>query len=132
MRGVTVPGIANGTVNVVGGINSVGFSWEATRGNARVNLENGQVAFYAQGLVLAAQGQLDPSFEYVIGVPSPEVTMVKGTLVCNAHDPSIATTFDTSSVALSSKGSAYFSGQVGDLPASCPNAAFFIASGQCQ
>ena len=73
MRGVVVPGTFTGTSNVVGGINSVPLSWSAIRGNARVNLQNGQVAFYAQGLVLAAQGQLDPSLGLVIAYPVPRL-----------------------------------------------------------
>ena len=126
IEGVVVPGTSAGGDNVVGGIMSVPLSWSANRGNARVNLQNGNVAFYGQGLVLAAQGQLDPAIGLVIGVPSPAVTMVKGTLVCNAHDPALATTFDTNPVPLSAQGSVYFSGQVGDLPSVCPNAAFLF------
>lgn len=126
IEGVVVPGTSAGGDNVVGGINSVPLSWSAIRGNARVNLQSGDVAFYGQGLVLAAQGQFDPAIGLVIGVPSPAVTMVKGTLVCNAQDPAIATTFDTNPVPLSAQGSVYFSGQVGNLPSECPNAAFLL------
>src|SRR3989442_418624 len=78
IEGVQVPGTASGGVNVVAGINSVGFSWTAAGGHAMANFSTGQVMFNVNGLVLASQ---IPGFS-AIGTPSAAVTTVKGTVVC--------------------------------------------------
>jgi len=107
--------------SIVGGINSVGFPWTATRGQARVNLRTDQVMFDVNGLVLAGS----PA-EAVIGTRAPAITMVKGTLVCDPLGTSTGPSlFDTGSVPLSKQGNADFQGTV-SLPNACINPAFLI------
>jgi len=86
--------------------------WTTTEGRAEVDLDHGRVEFSVKGLVLAA----DPSFTN-IGTPG-DITLVKGTLVCNDTQPGVPELVDTDAVALSSRGNASFRGHV-DLPASC-------------
>ena len=125
IEGVIVPGTVFGGPNVVAGIDSVIFSWTARRGNARVRLNRDHIRFKVEGLVLAAQN--NAGIDLVIGAPSPAVTMVKGTLVCNADGVAPPEDiYDTDPVPLSPQGDASFSGTVGSLPGSCPNAAFLI------
>ena len=45
IEGVTVPGNAMRNLNVVAGVNSVGFSWTTTMGKAKVNLSAERVQF---------------------------------------------------------------------------------------
>ena len=95
-------------------------------GKAKVNLSDGQVQFRVKGLVLAAQNF--PTGGLVIGTPSPAVTAVKGTIVCNAAAPppfSNVVFVDTDSVPLSRQGHARFEGTV-NLPIVCDNMAFLI------
>ena len=126
IEGVTVPGNAFTNNNVVAGVNSVGVSWSTTMGKAKVNLFDGQVQFWVKGLVLAAQNF--PVGGLVIGTPSPAVTAVKGTIVCNAASPAPfggVVLVDTDSVPLSLQGDARFEGEV-SLPFVCDNIAFLI------
>ena len=125
MEGVIVSGNALTNLNVVAGVNSVGFSWTTTMGKAKVNLLDGQVQFRVKGLVLASQ---NPGGGLVIGTPSPAVTAIKGTIVCNAADPppfSNVVLVDTDSVPLSPQGDAQFQGTV-NFPVVCDNMAFLI------
>ena len=119
--GVIVPGTAAGGLNVVAGVESVGLSWAVTRGKAKVNLETGRMMFDVKGLVLRAAPPIAAS--PVIGVPSPLVTMVKGTVVCNSTGAVVLV--DTAVVPLSAQGNARFHGTVA-LPSVCENAAFLI------
>ena len=126
IEGVIVPGNALTNLNVVAGVNSVGFSWTTTMGKAKVNLLDGQVQFWVKGLVLASQNP--GGGPLVIGTPSPGVTAVKGTIVCNATDPfpfSNVVLVDTDSVPLSLQGDARFEGTV-NLPVVCDNMAFLL------
>lgn len=86
--------------------------WTTTEGHAEVDLDHGEVEFSVTGLVLAA----DPSFTN-IGTAG-DITLVKGTLVCNDTQPGVPELVDTDAVALSARGNASFRGHV-DLPASC-------------
>ena len=121
IEGVIVPGSAfAGPFNVVGGVNSAGFSWTAARGQAMVNLRTGQVMFDVNGLVLAGS----PSVA-VIGTTGL-VTTVKGTGLCDSlGSPSL---FDTNPpVPLSAQGNADFQGTtVPALPPVCNDAVFLI------
>ncbi len=98
--GVIVPGNIFGERNVVAGVPSVGLSWAVMRGKAKVNLETGRMKFDVEGMVLRAA----PGPGNVIGVPSPLVTMVKGTVVCNSTGA--AELRDTVAVPLSAQGDA--------------------------
>lgn len=103
------------------GVPSVGLSWAATRGKARVNLDTGRMKFDVEGLVLRAAPPL--AVIPVIGVPSPLVTLVKGTVVCNSTGA--AELVDTAAVPLSAQKEAEFHGTVA-LPLVCENVAFLI------
>ncbi len=103
IEGVIVPGTGASTLNVVGGVNSPGFSWSTSNGSAKLNLQNGRLSFDVQGLVLeSGTGSL------VIGTPSHFVTHVKGTIVCNSTDLPNVVLVDTDSVPLSAQGAANF------------------------
>ncbi len=120
IEGAIVSGTAFGTFNVVGGVDSVAFSWSAANGKAKLNLQNGRFSFDVQGLVLASgTGSL------VVGTPSPFVTAVKGTLVYNSTDLPNVVLVDTAPVPLSPQGDASFSGQV-SLPSVCEDMAFLL------
>jgi hypothetical protein len=127
IEGVTVPGNTLNNNNVVAGVNSVGVSWSTSMGKATLNLLDGQVKFWVKGLVLASQNV--PLGGLVIGTPSPGVTYVKGTVVCNA---AVVDSFggvelvDTDSVPLSRQGDARFEGTVNLLPIVCDDMAFLI------
>ena len=124
VEGVIVPGTATGGLNVVAGIQSVVISWSTRTGEVRINLETGQVKFRVDGLALAAQ-EIPAPVNPVIGVPSPLVTLVKGTLICNA-DTTDGPIFDTEAVSFFSLGRIRYSGEIPGLPADCPNAAFLL------
>ena len=129
IEGVTVPGNVFTNNNVVAGVDSVGVSWSTTMGKAKVNLSNGEVQFWVKGLVLGSQNV--PLGGLVIGTPSPAVTAVKGTIVCNAAEPSPFSNVilvDTVEVPLSPQGDARFEGTV-NLPVVCDNMAFLIRVG---
>jgi hypothetical protein len=103
---------------IVGG----GQPWVTERGQAKINLANGQLEFTVGGLVLAGGN--------TIGTPGA-VTQVKGTLICipNPNTPtSTNTIIDTTAVALSPTGDAHFSGNVGSIPNACgaTNIAFLV------
>jgi hypothetical protein len=126
IEGVIVSGNAIENLNVVAGVESVAFSWSTTMGKAKVNLSTGKAHFWVKGLVLASQ--IPRGGPLVIGVPSPAVKAVKGTIVCNATDPfpfSNAVLVDTDLVPLSLQGDAQFQGEV-NLPVVCDNMAFLI------
>lgn len=126
IEGVTVPGNAVTNNNVVAGVNSVGFSWSTSMGKATLNPLDGQVKFWVKGLVLGSQNI--PTGGLVIGVPSPGVTAVKGTIVCNAAAPppfGLVVLVDTDEVSLSRQGDARFEGTV-NLPFVCDDMAFLI------
>ncbi len=118
--GVIIPGNGGFGLNVVGGVSGPGFSWSTTNGQAKLNLQNGRFSFDVQGLVLASgTGSL------VIGTPSPFVTDVKGTIVCNTTDLPNVVLVDTDSVPLSPQGDANFVGDL-SLPGVCEDMAFLI------
>ncbi len=126
IEGVTVPGNVFNNLNVVAGVNSVGVSWSTSRGKATLNLLDEQVKFWVKGLVLGSQSI--PPGGLVIGTPSPGVTAVKGTVVCNAASPAPfggVVLVDTDSVPLSRQGDARFEGTV-NLPIVCDDMAFLI------
>ncbi len=107
--------------SIVGDVNSVGFPWTATRGQARVNLRTGQVMFDVNGLVLAGSPGVA-----VIGTRGAGITTVRGTLVCDPLGTSTGPSlFDTGVVPLSAQGNADFQGTV-SLPNACINPAFLI------
>ncbi len=96
-------------------------------GKAKVNLSDGQAQFWVKGLVPASQ--IPGGDALVIGTPTPAVTAVKGTIVCNATDPSPFSNLvlvDTDAVPLSPQGDARFEGRV-NLPVVCDNIAFLIS-----
>ena len=108
-------------LTVVGGVDSVIAPWTATRGQAMVNLRTDQVMFDVNGLVLSGHPPGN-----VIGTPRTDITMVKGTVVCDSlGSPSL---FDTDPpVPLSAQGNADFQGTtVPALPPVCNDAVFLI------
>lgn len=100
---------------VVAGVNSTGLPWTTTRGHAQLNVQTGKLVFSVKGLVLA--GQAGPA---VIGVPSPLVTEIKGTIVCDN-----VVRADSNAVPLSTQGDALFQGTV-ELRGPCNNIVFLI------
>jgi hypothetical protein len=105
--GMIQPGnkVGSGTGQVAGG----GQPWTTAGGSADVNLATGQLQFQVQGFVLAGGN--------AIGTPD-NVTMVKGTLVCDTTGTANgnSTLADTPLVPLSAKGDARFRGDLGPLP----------------
>jgi hypothetical protein len=103
--------------------------WSALGGHANVVLDNGQVNFSTNGLVLAGGN--------AIGTPGA-VLQVKGTLVCDTDGSASggnSALVDTPLVDLDDQGDARFDGNVGPLPPVCasePDIAFLIrtASGR--
>jgi hypothetical protein len=126
LRWQSVIGIIQGN-NVVGsGTGAFTGSpgpWTALGGNAKVDVDRGQVSFITNGLVLAAGNS--------IGTPGT-VAQVKGTLVCDTDGSASggnSVFVDTSLVDLDDQGDSHFSGNVGALPAVCatePDIAFLI------
>ena len=103
--------------NPVGNIHSGTFPWSAGSGQALVNLKTGATSFQVEGLVI--NGAI------FSGTPGP-ITMVTGTLVCDAGTPT-ETAFDTPSVPLDAQGDANFSGQLSGVPTTgCGNPIFLI------
>lgn len=101
--------VGSGTGRVTGG----GQPWSTTRGEATVNLDNGDIHFRVEGLVLAGGNS--------IGTPDA-ITQVKGTLVCDTNGSAgggNSTLVDTPLVSLSAQGDAEFHGSVGPLPGAC-------------
>ena len=118
--GIIQPGnkVGSGTGQVAGG----GQPWTTAGGSADVDLATGRLQFQVQGFVLAGGN--------AIGTPD-NVTMVKGTLVCDTTGTANgnSTLVDTPLVPLNAKGDARFRGDVGPLPFACvnePNLAFLI------
>ena len=100
--------------------------WNTTKGTASVNLQNRQVTFNVQGLVLAV-GSAPALRLFGLGIgTSAGVTEVKGTLVCNVDGTVEASgnsvSVDTGSVALSLQGNAQFEGSFSFIPAACKSA----------
>ena len=113
--------VGSGTGKVTGG----GAPWTTRGGSAEVNLSTGRLQFQVQGLVLAGGN--------AIGTPD-NVTMVKGTLVCDTTGTANgnSTLVDTPLVPLSAQGDAKFRGDLGTLPLACvnePNLAFLMRTG---
>jgi len=118
--GIIQPGnkVGSGTGQVAGG----GQPWTTAGGSADVDLATGRLQFQVQGFVLAGGN--------AIGTPD-NVTMVKGTLVCDTTGTANGNSalVDTPLVPLSAKGDARFRGDIGPLPFACvnePNLAFLI------
>lgn len=122
IKGVSHP------INVVAGVESTGVGWSTTRGWAEVNLQDGLLQFKVKGLVLSGQPQGPNPGRLVIGAPSPGITAVKSTIVCNAAEPFPYTNVvlvDSDPVPLSRTGNANFLGEIG-LPPVCDDMAFLI------
>jgi hypothetical protein len=118
--GIIQPGnkVGSGTGQVAGG----GQPWTTASGSAELDLATGRLQFQVQGFVLAGGN--------AIGTPD-NVTMVKGTLVCDTTGTANgnSTLVDTPLVPLSAKGDARFRGDLGPLPLACvnePNLAFLV------
>ena len=109
---ITAPNVDN----PVGSIHSGTFPWSAQSGTASVDLTTGAVAFQVNGLVINGAS---PS-----GTTGP-ITLVKGTLVCNAGTGSEAV-FDTPKTVLNAHGDAQFTGRLGQVPSSCGSPVFLI------
>ena len=106
-----------------GAVTGGGQPWSATRGEAEVDLETGEIHFEVRGLVLAGGNG--------IGTRAGN-TQVRGTLVCDTDGSAgggNSTLVDTPLVPFSAQGDAKFSGNLGTLPAVCssePDIAFLI------
>jgi hypothetical protein len=101
--------VGSGTGQVTGG----GQPWSTTKGSATVNLNNGDIHFRVEGLVLAGGNG--------IGTRAA-ITDVKGTLVCDTDGSGSggnSTLVDTPLMPLSAQGDAEFNGSVGPLPGAC-------------
>jgi hypothetical protein len=111
---ITAPGIDN----PVGQIHSGAGPWTTRSGSATINLNSGEGSFEVEGLVFNGGN--------ASGTPGP-VTMVVGTLVCNAGSPNgtVETAVDTPAVSLSSQGNADLSFKI-NTPATCTNPLFLI------
>jgi len=101
--------VGSGAGQVTGGSQP----WSTTKGSATVNLNNGDIHFRVEGLVLAGGS----------GIGTRDaITEVKGTLVCDTDgsaDGGNSTLVDTPLVPLSAQGDAEFHGSVGPLPGAC-------------
>ncbi len=121
IKGVIVPGSVLGGFNVVGGVDSLGFSFTTEKGNAKLNLATGRLRCDVDGGVLAGTPGTNVS-----GTRGSATQTVKGTVVCNANAISGPVVLvDTPPVPLSFQGDAEFDGIV-DLPAVCEDTAFLI------
>jgi hypothetical protein len=111
---ITAPGVDN----PVGQIHSGAGPWTTRSGSARIDMRTGEGSFEVEGLVLNGSNNS--------GGPGG-VTMVVGTLVCNAGSPSgtTETAVDTPATALSSDGNAELSFKI-NVPATCNNPLFLI------
>jgi hypothetical protein len=101
--------VGSGTGQVPGG----GQPWSTAKGSATVNLNNGDIHFRVEGLVLAGGNS--------IGTRAG-ITDVKATLVCDTNGSAgggNSTLVDTPLVPLSAQGDAEFNGSVGPLPGAC-------------
>ena len=129
LRWQSLIGIIQGNAVVGSGTGAVTGApgpWSAIGGNAKVDLDRGQVSFSTNGLVFAAGNS--------IGTPGA-VVQVKGTLVCDTDGSASggnSVLVDTPLVDLDEQGDARFNGSVGALPAVCttePDIAFLIRVG---
>ena len=119
---ITVPGVDNPVADIHGGATA----WTVTRGQASVDLKNGNTAFEVEGLVINGSTSS--------GTPGP-ISKVIGTLVCNpgqkdGNGNSTEVVFDTTPVALSAQGDAGFSGSLGSIASPCNNPLFLIRIAQ--
>jgi len=117
IRWKTIVGIVQAG-NAVGNIGGGGQPWTTLGGRAGVDLGKSQLDFDVQGLVLAGGNS--------VGTPDG-ITMVKGTLVCDAG-AATQVVVDTILVPLSPQGDADFSGPIGPIPSTCnaTNVVFLI------
>jgi hypothetical protein len=121
VEGIIQPGgaVGSGTGAVPGGI----LPWTTTAGVVQANLSSGQLSFIVRGLSLAAGN--------VIGTRG-DITAVRGVLVCDTNGSAgggNSTLVQTPAVPLSLVGNAFFSGDLGSIPAVCrsePDLAFLI------
>ena len=106
-------------VVLTAGISSGAGPWSVHEGQARVDLENGQVTFEVRGLVLNGSNSS--------GTPAT-ISTVTGTVVCNpgTSDQVIR---DTAEVKLTQQGDAHFRGEVYGIPARCANPLFLVRIG---
>jgi hypothetical protein len=110
--------------HVVSEISSGTLPWVTRTGSASVNLVTGAAEFSVTGLVLNGGN--------AAGTAGP-IDQVTGTLVCNpgSTDPNqVQAVIDTPPVALSTLGTATFSGELtGAVPAPCDSPLFLIRIG---
>jgi hypothetical protein len=100
----------------VGNIHAGATAWNVRSGRASVNLSNGAASFEVEGLTINSTASS--------GTPGP-ITAVTGTLVCGAGTTT-QLNLDTTPVALSAQGDAYFSGHIVGVPATCANPLFLV------
>ena len=125
--GLIQPGnaVGSGTSQVLGGIQP----WSALGGQAKLNLQTGQLEFNVRGLVRAGGNGI--GIPELATTPSTPLTHVIGTLVCDTDGSAgngNSTVVNTDPVPISATGDARFSGVV-QLPAAClsePDIAFLI------
>ncbi len=112
---ITAPGVNN----AVAGIGSGAGPWSVHEGQARVDLETGQVTFEVRGLVLNGGNSS--------GTPGT-ISTVTGTVVCNPGTTDQVVR-DTAEVKLTQQGDAHFRGEVYGIPARCANPLFLVRIG---
>jgi hypothetical protein len=112
---ITAPGINN----AVAGISSGAGPWSVHDGQARVDLESGQVTFEVRGLVLNGGNSS--------GTPG-SISTVTGTVVCNPGTGNQIIR-DTAEVKLTPQGDAHFRGEVYGIPTRCANPLFLVRIG---
>ena len=102
------------TFTFVGDVPSGGFAWSVTKGEARVDLRDGEMEFEVKGLTLAG-GLITATpvqLPFVVIGSTRGVTKVNGTLVCDVTSGPPFPKAVTPDVPLSAKGDAKFSGTV--------------------
>lgn len=119
---ITSPGVDNPVADIHGGATP----WSVAKGQASVDLKNGNTAFEVEGLVINGSASS--------GTPGP-ISKVIGTLVCNpgqkdSNGSSIEVVHDTTPVDLSAQGEAGFSGSLGSIASPCNNPLFLIRIAQ--
>jgi len=120
--GLTHPGPTPplSTFTFVGDVPSGGFAWSVTKGEARVDLRDGEMEFEVKGLTLAG-GLITATpvqLPFVVIGSTRGVTKVNGTLVCDVTSGPPFPKAVTPDVPLSAKGDAKFSGTV-SVPIGC-------------
>ena len=122
IRGIVQPQAVVGTGS--GAATGGGAPWTTTGGQVEVDLDQGNISFTVEGLVLASGNSIGTR---------DGVTMVKGTLVCDTNGSLSGNSvpIDTSLVPLDRQGNAHFDGAVGALPPECFEAdiAFLVRTG---